>query len=71
MICKVFYDSTQVDLSSPRCLKEFHILEMFINRWVPNENRGDDESKASIPNEATSNKKATSTQSIFEFYDSD
>ncbi len=71
MICNVFFDSASTDLSSPACLKEFRILEVFVNRWVPNENRGDDESRVNVSHETTSDKKASSTQNLFEFYDSD
>jgi hypothetical protein len=76
LLCTVIFDSATVDLSSPECLKEFHVLETFVNRWVPNENRGDGSSGGGGGDEINNPKTSkadnrASTQNLFEFYDSD
>ncbi|RNA01912.1 tRNA-splicing endonuclease subunit Sen2, partial [Brachionus plicatilis] len=39
MLCYAVYDSTELSLDSVECLAKISVMEMFVNRWVPEENR--------------------------------
>jgi hypothetical protein len=58
LLCYVIYDSstTNVDLvtKTPMCIKEMHVMEVFVNRWVPNENRDQQQINAIQNNNNTS-----------------
>lgn len=60
MICFVVYESA--DLKTPECLKEFSILEMLVNRWVPGNDSCDKKTKSS---------QIRTSDCIDQFYDDD
>lgn len=45
MICYAIYDSSQTSLDSVECLKDMHVLESVISRWVPSANRQDNDTE--------------------------
>ena len=75
LLCYVLYDSETICIDGPMCLKQMNVMEIFVNRWVPNENRGETEEetedKKSHGDKKAMDKQDNRIENLFKFFDSD